>query len=198
MTHLDNGKKDEFFNLGKLVFDADVKVGTLATAIEEQGIYTWDRYGRLNLNKSDSEQGQRALDLLATCYSGFSDPDHHWDWDWERFDDCGAGAFGWPASSVPDFELLARGVVQQTTSKKVGVEHPKEANSNLAIILGLLKFIKGEFADTPPHPLWANSEDQLALHIAKKMMSYSGVSQGNLTKKFTAAKQLIQKNELGS
>jgi len=74
-------------------------VGELATAIEADGIYTWDRFGRYRKYGAGSVEGKRCLNLLANEYelkmSGV------------RVSEAGENVedeleeFGWAASALP-------------------------------------------------------------------------------------------------
>lgn len=97
-----------FLTLGQLL-GIKVSVGTLASAIEQQGVYTWDRFGRFG--KANSSDIERALSLLAAQYrweadveASFRDdprsPLEQSEGDWDNpFD-----GFGWAAEVAPNFD----------------------------------------------------------------------------------------------
>lgn len=102
-----------------------ISIGILATAIEKEdiGIYTWDRFGRLD--KADKTEEERILDFLARIYKYENDPDayrsdeHPLDYTvsfpWED----PFSLFGWPIDEMPDFGEIAR------LSNKTNILPPK-------------------------------------------------------------------------
>jgi hypothetical protein len=186
-----------FLRLGTLIFHMEKPIGLIATAIEKCGVHTWDRYGRRKLYPPGTEECTKALDLLATAYSARMDPDGSDEW--ELFSDAGGDAYGWPSDDMPDLDNLEISMKDELRVPKRSSSGPstRTDNAHLGIILGLLRFLKGEL-NNKPHPDWKNSEDALASFIESNMIGYPGVSQSNLTKKFTLAKQLIPKTELES
>jgi hypothetical protein len=182
-----------FLRLGTLIYEQRKPIGLIATVIERHGVYTWDRYGRIRLYLSDTEECAKALDLLAAAYTAYIDPDGSDEW--EVFSEAGGDAYGWPSNKMPDLTNLEVSINDQLKlSKRETSASTKTDNAHLGIILGLLKFVKGELSNNR-HPDWTGSEDALATFIEAKMIGYPGVSQSNLTKKFTLAKQLIPKTE---
>ncbi len=105
-----NNKNNQFLTLGKLIWK--VSVATLASAIDQNGIYTWDRFGRFVL--ADDKSKAIALNLLETHYKWECAPvDEENSIDprspMERWADIGDKAyehFGWQLKMVPDFDKI--------------------------------------------------------------------------------------------
>lgn len=183
---------EPFLRLGELIFNARVMPGTLATAIELHGIQTWDRFGRLKIFSAQSPEAQKAFDYLAAVYDSWSQsPDDRMDY--EEFYERGGDAYGWEAVSAPDFDGITAGLSQKVAPTRPQRVNLKNETSNLAIILALLRFIKGEM-DNQPHPQYI-SEAQLIEHLVPRMVDFSGASARNLKDKFARAKDLIPKSE---
>ncbi|WP_397533406.1 hypothetical protein [Roseateles sp.] len=49
MTTMDGFEADDFVSVAQLHFELGVSIGALATAIEEKGVWGWDRFGRFVL-----------------------------------------------------------------------------------------------------------------------------------------------------
>lgn len=183
---------EPFLRLGDLIFRARVMPGTLATAIEQNGIQTWDRFGRLKLFHIDSPEAQKALDYLAMVYDSWGQPPDE-RMDHEEFYERGGDAYGWQADRAPDFDLITAGQSQKVEPSRPERPNPKNETSNLAIILALLRFIKGEMGNRP-HPEYI-SETQLIEYLVPRMVEFTGTSGRNLKDKFARAKELIPKSE---
>ncbi len=107
-----DAEDNQFWTLGELI--EKVSVATLASAIEQDGIYTWDRFGRFGL--ADKEGKAEALHLLAMHYQwesapsgdrSTSDHDHRspmeqWGCSWDN----AYSHFGWAAKVAPDFDKI--------------------------------------------------------------------------------------------
>ena len=175
----------EYIQMYDLLRSRGISPGTLATAIEKVGIYGWDRYGRFKHFAHDSPWAVPAFNALAG-QAQHDDPasmepiDH----------DDGTGVYcryGWPADKLPDFAAIEAGA--PPAPERPGV-NAKSENSTLAIVGGLLEFIKGELG-TRPHPEFA-SEAQLIELLADQLKGYPGTSRRNLQDKFAAAKKLLE------
>ncbi len=99
-----NDEDNQFLTLWTLILM--VPVGTLADAIEQDGIYTRDRFGRFGL--ADKEGKEKALHLLTMHHEWVSTPPEEKSSDprslTERWGFPGDNAyehFGWPAKMVP-------------------------------------------------------------------------------------------------
>ena len=185
-------------SLAQLLYQHQLAHGTLASAIEQTGVFSWDRYGRFRHFEASSPEALRALELLANAYAASLNADGS-DLDGaffgeESFRDSGGESFGWPAQQAPDFSAIAQGLQLVDQPRRSTTVQPKTDNANLAIILGLLRFIKGELGNRP-HSEYS-SETQLIEQIVPHMVDYSGVSVRNLKDKFARAKDLIPRSEL--
>lgn len=187
-----------FLSLVRLLFQHQLAHGTLASAIEQTGVFSWDRYGRFRHFEAHSPEALQALELLARTYAASLSADGS-DLDGAFFDeeslrDSGGENFGWPAQQAPDFATIAKGLQLVTQPRRSQSVQPKTDNANLAIILALLRFIKGEL-NNRPHSDYS-SEAQLIEQIAPHMVEYPWVSVRNLKDKFARAKNLIPRSEL--
>lgn len=178
--------------MGDLIFRRNELPGTLATAIEHQGIFSWDRYGRFRHFGPETPEAKSALDHLAAVYEhNGGHPDDHVDH--EMFYEAGGDAYGWPVAKEPNWAEIKAGLSQRPQPQSPEVVSVKSENANLAMVLALLKFIKGELGNKT-HPDYS-SEAQLGEFLESAMFGYSGVSKSNFKTKFANAKKLIPKNE---
>jgi len=140
MTNTQNTPPDEddydgnpFVRLGDLL-ELGYPVGTLASAVEN-GIYTWDRFGRFLL--ADENARHIALDALAAEYA------------WQaggriglppREVASGLGSpysvFGWRTDKLPDLDAIGRGI-DQTPSPPRQSSETKKYNSALIVVAAL-------------------------------------------------------------
>ena len=180
-------KEDVFLRLGDLIFDQDVAIGTIATAIEINGIYTWDRFGRRRLFAAQTSEAQSALDNLSALYAvdNFR-AEEEWR---EPFSEHGGSNFGWPSTQIPDFRLIASTVSTSRSEVRSKQAVQKTENATLGIIGGLLLFIQGGLGNQQ-HPDF-HSEDALAGFLEKKLEGYAGLSRRNMKDKFAKAKLLL-------
>ena len=101
------------------------KANVLATAIERDGIFVYDRFNRRvaanDGSSSDSNSKNHALDLIASVAEEERDPGPIYSWDHERweFDDHPLQRFGWPEGSLPDLEAIKNSdIAKNATSIK--------------------------------------------------------------------------------
>jgi hypothetical protein len=187
---------DPLLSLGDLLFVLHMRPGVLATAIEEHGIYTWDRFGRFAHYRPGSPEVSRALDHLAAVHTAETDPEQREFFDRELFSDAGGDAFCWPSSHAPDFDAIEARTQQPQAPKPVNTAGAtKTANAHAGIIRGLLRFIKGEFDGVRRHPDFV-SEADLRDVLEKQMLGFPGCSAENTKRKFKIANDLIPKHEL--
>ena len=180
------GRSHIFKNSSRVVSIAD-----LASAIEQSGIYTWDKYGRCKLFKKDDPEIQKALTLLERIYSFESDFEpkdelHPLELTEDDPDDpyC---SFGWENSSLPDFDSIHTSRAE--INKKVQINNQRTDANNLNIIASLLAYIKGEMKGIDKHPSF-ESEALLIKEIeAEYSRKFTGLSQRNLEGKFAEAKR---------
>jgi len=118
----DDEDGNPFLTLGQLL-RIDVSVGTLATAIEQHGIYTWDRFGRFG--KASDPDKDRALSLLEVQHNWEADAEASFredprsplekcegDWD-SPFD-----RFGWASEVAPDFDNIRQSQSEEEPKRK--------------------------------------------------------------------------------
>lgn len=169
MSYPDN-EQNLWMSLADLLSNK-MEVAALATAIEEKGIYTWDRFGRMiKATKGDANDlysQARAFDLLTLVYKNAVDAQNNID------SGVGHGArhavdcfiedfdgplvrFGWPSDECPDFEKYKLGhpvpkaVSQARQPDEDGLLGTRERKSLYAIIGALMKKAK-----MPPEPYLA-------------------------------------------
>ena len=99
--------KAKWFSLAEAL--ESYKPAEVATAIERDGIWVVDRFGR-KINAGDSEASdaysrQFALDLVSARHGELQNPGPEYSWESERWDveTHPTYTFGWPAESVPIF-----------------------------------------------------------------------------------------------
>jgi hypothetical protein len=154
MSYPDN-EQNPWKSLADLLINK-MDVVTLASAIEEKGIYTWDRFGRMrDATKGDANDlysKARALDLLALVYK--SDIEAHNDIERHDLDefiedyDGPLVGFGWPLDECPDFEKYKPEHSMPATVKRAGQPHEdnllgtRERKSLYAIIRALITIAK--------------------------------------------------------
>ena len=100
--------KRNYITLRELIYDRKLEAAVLATAVERQGIYTWDRFGRfVKFHDEFEDEYRKSLDLIARAYS--PDPmDSTEELDFEdEYGNNRLDAFGWPYDECPDFEKIA-------------------------------------------------------------------------------------------
>jgi hypothetical protein len=169
-------------------------IGDVASIIEREGIYSWDRYGRFKRFSPDSETAQKALDLLAKLYEIRNDPQLD-----ERYDfsdlDYELSCFCWPEYDMPDFRTQQSSQAPQPTKPAHSSSgQTKSENAYLGIILGLLKYIRGEFDGISRHPDY-RSDTQLRDILDHFMSAYPGCSKSNTLKRFKTANELVPKGD---
>jgi len=122
--HIPDFSANSWLSLGSLLSSRKVTVAKLATAIENDGIYTWDRFGRFSL--ANEEDKMKALDLLAEMYSrpGSSVPLEIHD---EQADS--TFLFGWAGAVCPDFETI------QDSNPKPPLRKSAETNSRRTLLI---------------------------------------------------------------
>lgn len=172
-----------FVSIGSLLYNG-VAVGAIATAVEQEGVHGWDRYGRFRRFDATSPEGAAALKALADQQAAIERDEQRpseldeLDSDFSRY--------GWLESDQPDFKRLAAGEVRVERPQSVA----KERNAHLAIIGGLLTIIQGKGKTTPPHPSF-ESRAQLIELIRAEVGDYPGLSARNLSKKFKEADDVL-------
>ena len=96
------------------------KSKVLATAIEQYGLFVYDRFNRrVAANdgpSSDLDSKNYALDLIASVAEEERNPGPIPSWNHERweFEDHPLQRFGWPEESLPDLQAIKNNVVVNT------------------------------------------------------------------------------------
>lgn len=184
---------DPLLRLGYLIFKLDVSTGVLATAIEQHGVYSWDRYGRFKQFGPDSDVAQKALDQLAALHAARVSAELDGDYDgpdWEMFSESGGDYFCWPSSAAPDFKALSVATHQeQAPPPRSAGAAAREENADLRMVGALLLYILGELGK-PRHPSYS-SKTEFISHIENKLDGYPGLKKGTLRRKFDRALGLL-------
>ncbi len=181
--------KDEFVSLATLYFEEGIPAGSLASAIEQQGVGGWDRFDRYRLFKDQVPEEQRALDRLARQHAQDTDPERRDDN--EDLDPTSDPLFffGWKRSECPIF-----------AEYDVGPKPPRRRSDAVKIektelmILGALLYVIEGNADCRPHPGFATAEKLIA-HVVEHFRGYRGISKRTLEQRFAQARALIEKPE---
>jgi hypothetical protein len=138
---LNTNNQAKFITLGQLILQK-ISIRTLATGIENEGIYTWDRFDRLAVTCETNKAF--ILDLLADQYKYEThfgayverngtplsplekyelvpqSAEEAKDWDWDNpFDQ-----FGWPADALPNFNNPQ--AQNECVSKKIAANSSEE------------------------------------------------------------------------
>ena len=166
-------------------------VATLATAIDLNGIYTWDEFGRFKLVNKDAPECKFAFNLLARVYKFETDYEQHEQHpleDTEDYPDDPYSSFGWATKVLPDFESIKNS--QSEIVRDIKQLGDREKSSYLRIIAALLEFISGEISGVEKHPSFLN-ESKLIDLLDKMYKGYEGLSQSNLSHKFPEAKRIL-------
>lgn len=139
-----------FITLGQLIWK-DIPISMLATAIEKDGIYTWDRFGRYGM--AGDVNKAFVLDLLAKQYKWSMDPyvgrlkdprspleqhenppnnsDNAEDWV-NPFDE-----FGWTENELPDFDNIHQPQIEKGL-KPINIRKRKAPDAFVAAFVRLL------------------------------------------------------------
>lgn len=122
------------------LLEQGTNIGAIATAIEQLGIWGWDRFGRFGLVSDAYKAG--ALDILAL--------EHHWQvWHepgispleqalGEEIDVF--SSFGWRTDRLPDFAALETGLdTRPQTSAHARSAATKARDTVLLVVAGLMR-----------------------------------------------------------
>lgn len=168
-----------------------VSVATLASAIENFGIYTWDEYGRFRRFEKGTPPVDRALGLLAWVYKfehTYQSGDEQHPLDVSSGEDDPFWALGWASEVAPDFGAIKAG---QLEDRKPTKSDPRKENAYLNIIGALLEYIEGRSPGVCRHPAYTGVSD-LTKYLDEKYKGYYGVSESNLSRKFPEAKRSLE------
>lgn len=179
-----NEEDNDFISLAWLHFEQRIGIGALATAIENHGVWGWDRFERWRRFDKDSEEQRTALNRLArqcelNAQSEPAAPDLDPTSDPLFF-------FGWLAADLPDF---AADVVSAPQVPKRRGDIARVANTDLTIIGAMLFTLEGKLG-CARHPRFSSTA-QIIEHIEHHMKGYPGVSKRTLEDRFSRARKLI-------
>lgn len=101
-----------FITIAVLLENEKIAVATIVSEIEQNGIYTWDKYGRFGL--ASGLDKDRVLHLLEKYYEWQETPIQEQSFEesrspidrWGCCSDNAYGHFGWAAEILPDFEKI--------------------------------------------------------------------------------------------
>ncbi len=173
----------DFQSLATLHFDdRGIRLGDLAKAVEQFGVWGWDRYGDFTLFTKGHPENVRALDRLAR--------QNELNWLPPRQDLDPASDllwfFGWPSSRLPKFEELAVSdfrAVRPSDVTKIG-------ETNLTIV-GALLWVLTEKSTSGRDPEFA-SGSALMDHMEQEFAGIRGLSRRTLEERFPIARKLIE------
>jgi len=182
-----------------LCYPRKVGIATLATAIEDQGIHGWDRFGRFRkftLSDDPEKLLDGALKALAeqqtwdnncgNCQADEQSPVDRYDPGWD-----GSGWFGmgWRENDLPDFKAIEAEQAAAPVQPKHAPANIKGENHSMRLIGALLEVIDGT-ALGEKHPQYESAQ-QLAGELEVVYKARIGTA-GSLVKKFTEARQKLQ------
>lgn len=189
----------ELKTLLHLIKREQVEIATLADAIEKNGIYGWDRFGRYKkfdakCTGHDGAKYQAVLDRLAEQYQWSSDdiPDMERQSPVEEAEDfpdySSVLYWGWPSELVPDFASIAQKAADNPAPPKRNRSNPKGDNHSMRLVGALLEIIDGTILESK-HPRFKSSQN-LAQILEEKYGRRIGSAE-SLAKKFTDARQAL-------
>ena len=182
----------KFVSFYDLMRRRNLTAGQLTTAVEQYGVYGWDRYGRFkksNQKEKGDEIQANALKALEDWWSherswwdslDHNDPEGPGSGPLDFFDDSPEFPlykFGWPEDGLPEFKPADPGPITRPL-------HKRSQNALLAIIGALLETCKKPRA----RPI---SEAQLIEALVSSYGSVDGISVSNLQNRFAEAKRTL-------
>lgn len=180
---------EEFIDLEYLITSEGVEVSLLADAIEKEGIWGLDRYGRFKRFTPGEEGAQRALDALAAQHSTSRYPGEQpavetaeWEWTFR--------SYGWLKKDLPHFSQVGQ-IPSKLASQPRGPAL-RAANVNLRIIAALLDIIINRMRADQPKPEYAGSEAKLIKFLENMYQGYEGFGKRTLEIRFADAKKALQ------
>jgi len=180
--------EDIFYCLKDLLVQG-TDLAVLATAIEQHGLFGFDRFGRCGAIKPSSYDAERALDALARVHAEINDIDGssvYPGWEFEDYpsDLC---SYGWYEAELPDFKAIFKEIEPTLRpSNKQRFE-----NNNTLLIGLLLHYIQDGF-QRQKHPLFSTIEE-LCQDLAFVADHRNGMGEGTLKKKFKEGKELVSR-----
>lgn len=173
-----------------------VSEATLATAIEQQGIWGFDRFGRFRHFPPEKADAKQVTDLsevfgaLAANYAvsleqdGFAPVENLWGT--EVY--C---RFGWIEGQEPDFAAVAAGqtVPPASVSSSQRASAKQRERTELRLIGGMLEVILGE-TTTKPHPQFKSQADLIEF-LGNKLDCFRGLGKRSLETTFARARRAV-------
>jgi hypothetical protein len=197
----------DLYSIGRLLLTRKASPGAIVSAFENQGMFGFDDFGRLQRFNKSSDQAVAILSALANYASksrtGVSVDVH--DLDRPVYSN-----YGWPRDLLPNFVAIEAQILEQvrapillatsatlpmSTTPQVATSEEglltKERNSYNGIIAGLLTFISGELGCSKHPDFDTNSQTKLINHLSKQLKDVlPGNSVSNLKAKFAEANKL--------
>ena len=170
-----------------------ITIGQIATAIENRGVYGWDRFGRFAKSDKKNAIKENALDALAKLWREQQaweedpknwDPEEGWIDEFPLNDLHIEGShplqfFGWPNAQLPPFHA-AEGAQSPAPPSLLGFS--PRALYNITGALLRVALSKRE------RPM---TEAQLINHLVETYKPAHGISKSNLEKQFSKAKRSL-------
>lgn len=182
----------EFNELGTLMRDEKIELGTLASAIEQGGIHGWDKYGRFQLFSKNSPESQEALEAIANQFAW--EVDSSYPPELSPLDSvegfCTYTKYGWPKDALPDFEKLSKSSENLPVPGKRPSAIARSENSNLAIIGSMVSCVITKINKGRTKLYRSEAE------LIREMVEYferriPGLTQSNIETVFQAAKEYV-------
>lgn len=201
---------DLFISIGELLTrplpgcSASVSTATLATAIEQHGVYGWDSYGRFVHLKANGE-GDKVVHFREALKAVALEAEHEWATTIEQFPDqspaeqgTGQGTvfdrYGWRVAELPDFHSIEQSI---PTAPRRSPQTTRMENATLTLI-GVMHalMVKGKHGgaleidtDLPPY----SSQTDLigAIVDVAETNNLRGVSRSTVEGKFADAKRAL-------
>lgn len=176
-----------------------ITVGQIATAIDRQGIYGWDQFGRFT-KSSESKKAikENALNALAELWreqQAWKRDPQNWDLEGEGFNEFPLNDlhieglhplqfFGWPKNELPKFEA------SEDSQSPPSPDLLRVSPRALYNIIGALLTVALTNRERPM------TEAQLIGRLSEKYESAYGFSKSNLEKQFAKAKRSLENEDL--
>ena len=120
----------------------NISVQTLATAVEQFGVYSWDRFGRFRHFGAETDIGEKGLSLLASIcefeknYGGSEDDHNHPLNSLDQWNDP-YWAYGWAQAVTPDFCEIELGNTLVSVPNKGKGPASRREDTKLLVIAAL-------------------------------------------------------------
>ena len=203
-------RNDHFISIGDLLTrrwdggSTSISTATLATAIEQQGVYGWDSYGRFIHLKADGA-GDNAFHFREALKAVALEAEHEWASQLEQFPEqspaeqgTGHGTifdrYGWGATEIPDFRTIAQSI---PASPRRAAQAIRMDNATLTLI-GVMHALMVEGKQRGPLeidtdlPPYSTQTDLIgAIVDVAETNNLKGVSRSTVEGKFVEAKRVL-------